>query len=324
MPAEVTETQTERPWLSAIVPSHNGERWLAAALQSVVDQNDPGIEVIVIDSSDTPDSLEIVERYADRLAIRACRRGDLLPWMDKTNFAAAVARGDWICMLHQDDLWLPGRSAAVRRWLAAAPAGVMHLHPSYIVDDAGRRRGLWRCPLPDAGAAVPPQLLLERLLVQNFIAIPAPTIRREAYLAVGGLDAQLWYTADWDLYLKLAAAGEVHYHDQALACYRIHGSSLTSSGSRNLDDFRAQMQTVVERHGARLGAAGRRVRRTAMASIEVNVALAAASQGKFAPLPTAMARILALGPCGMRSYLHASRIVERAYPRLRARLARAL
>ena len=53
----------ERPWLSVIVPSHNGERWLAAALQSVVDQKDGGIEVIVIDGSASDASLEIVDSF---------------------------------------------------------------------------------------------------------------------------------------------------------------------------------------------------------------------------------------------------------------------
>ena len=51
----------EKPWLSVIVPCYNGERWLAAALQSVVDQKDCGIEVIVIDGSVTDASLKIVD-----------------------------------------------------------------------------------------------------------------------------------------------------------------------------------------------------------------------------------------------------------------------
>ena len=318
-------TGAEQPWLSVIVPSHNGERWLPAALQSVADQNDRGIEVVVIDSSDGEGSFDILRRYGDRLPIRACRRLDLLPWTRKTNVAARIARADWICMLHQDDLWLEGRAAAVRQWLEAAPAAVMHLHPAYIVDSAGRRRGVWRCPLADDDAGVPARELLERLLVQNSIAMPAPTIRRAAYLAVGGLDEGLWYTADWDLYLKLARAGPVHYHDRPLAAYRIHGSSLTSSGSRDLDDFRAQMQTVLDRHIGRLGNEERGdVRRVAMASIEVNVALAAASAGKYAALATAMMRLLGLGPRRLRCYLRDSRIIERLRPRMRARLAGAL
>lgn len=307
------------PWLSVIIPSHNGERWLAAALQSVVDQREPGIEVILLDSSAAPTSIEIAGRFHGELDIRIERRPDLLPWPAKTDAGAAMARAPWLCMLHQDDLWLPGRAAALRRWLAADPAAAMHLHPARIIDDAGRRLGLWRCPL--SPGAVPGQLLLGRLLVQNFIATPAPVIRRDAYLRVGGMDATLWYTADWDLYLKLLDAGEVHYHDDALVSYRIHGSSLTSSGSRGLEDFRRQMQTVLDRHIGKLCTRQRQTRRLAQASIDINVALAAASRGSLIPLLRALATLLALGPLQVRRYLHYSRIIERAYPRLRARLA---
>jgi glycosyltransferase involved in cell wall biosynthesis len=122
----------ERPWLSVIVPSHNGEVWLAAALQSVADQKDSGIEVIVIDGSTTEASLKIVDSFADKLLIRAHRRPDLLPWTAKTNFGVEQARGDRICMLHQDDLWLPTRCAEIRRWLCCpirrchAFASVLH------------------------------------------------------------------------------------------------------------------------------------------------------------------------------------------------------
>ena len=324
MPADLMKQRTERPWLSVIMPSHNGDRWLPEALQSVVDQDDGGIEVVVVDSSDASDSLGIVAGFADRLRLQPYRRTDLASWMEKTNFGVEVAAADWICMLHKDDLWLPGRSAAVRQWIAAHPTGTMHLHPAYIVDAGGKRLGRWRCPLPDGASPVPRQLLLERLLVQNFIAVPTPTLRRDAYLAVGGMDKELWYTADWDLYLKLLAKGEVYYHDAALACYRIHGSSLTSSGSRSLGEFRNQMQIVVNRHIGKLAGRQQQTRRLAAASIDLNVGLAAASCGGPMPLLKAMARLLTLGPRGMQRYFRDSRIIERLYPRLRARLAGAL
>jgi len=309
------------PWLSAIVPSHNGERWLAAALQSIAAQGDPGIEVIVLDSSETADSLAIVERFANRLTIRACRRPDLASWMQKTNFGAGIARGDWICMLHQDDLWLPNRCREIARWLARQPAAVMHLHPAYIIDENGKRLGLWRCPLPSGATAVPRETLSERLLVQNFIAIPTPVIRRAAYLEAGGLDEQLWFTADWDLYLRLMFAGEVYYHAEPLACFRIYGNSLTMSGSRSIEDFRQQMEVVRDRHIGKLAARRDETLRIANASIAINVALAAAANGNPARLLAAAAGLLVLGPRGVLRYFRYSRIFERAYPRLRARLA---
>jgi glycosyltransferase involved in cell wall biosynthesis len=312
----------EKPWLSVIVPCYNGERWLAAALQSVVDQKDCGIEVIVIDGSVTDASLKIVDSFADKLLIRAEHRPDLLSWTAKTNFGVEQARGDRICMLHVDDLWLPARCAEIRKWLSTQSDGVMHLHPSYIIDESARRLGLWRCPLPAGGSPIPAHMLIERLVVQNFIGIPAPTIRRDAYLSIGGLDNALWYTADWDLYLKLAAIGSVYYHSTPLACFRVHKNSLTVSGSRNNADFRNQHQVIVDRHADKLSPKARaEILPVAAASFDLNTALAAAMAGQFAPLIKALASILTLGPRGIRRYFYYSRVVDRVFPRLRALVA---
>jgi len=313
---------TEKPWLSVIVPSHNGERWLAAALQSVVDQQDRGIEIIVIDTSTSDESLTIVDSFSDKLRIRAQRRPDLLSWTAKTNFGVEQAQGDRICFLHQDDLWLANRCAEIRRWLSTQSDGVMHLHSSYIIDESARRLGLWCCPLPAGESPVPAHILIERLLVQNFISIPAPTIRRDAYLSVGGLDNALWYTADWDLYLKLAAIGSAYYHSSPLACFRVHKNSLTVSGSRDSVDFRNQHQVIVDRHADKIAPEVRaEILRVAAASIDVNTALATVMAGQLAQMSKALVSILRLGPRGICRYLYYSRIVDRVFPRLRSLVA---
>ena len=312
----------EQPWLSVIVPCRNGERWLAAALQSVVDQKDGGIEVIVIDGSTSDASLKIVDSFSDKLLIRAQRRPDLLSWTAKTNFGVEQARGDRICMLHVDDLWLPNRCFEIRKWLSTQSDGVLHLHPSYIIDDSGGRLGLWRCPLPAGDSPVPTHMLIERLLVQNFIGIPSPTIRRDAYLSVGGLDNALWYTADWDLYVKLAATGSVYYHSSPLACFRVHKNSLTISGSRNSADFRNQHQAIVDRHADKLSPEARaEILPIAAASFDLNTALAAAMAGQSNQIGKALISMLMLGPRGIRRYFYYSRIVDRMFPRLRALVA---
>jgi glycosyltransferase involved in cell wall biosynthesis len=310
------------PWLSVVIPSHDGERWLAQALQSLVDQHDDGVECIVIDSSATPATLQIAQGFSRQLSIATHRRPDLPAWTAKINFGAALAQAGHLCILHQDDLWRPGRSLQLRQWLQASPDGLLYLHPSLIIDQRGRVLGTLRCPLPSDGAHVPNALLLERLLVQNFVAIPAPTIRRDAYLAVAGMDVPLWYTADWDLYFKLAMAGPVYYRDEPMTCFRIHADSLTISGSRNAEDFRLQLQTVIERYAPYLPVSSQKaVLSAARAALEVNVALAAAQNGDASKLLAACLRVAALGPAGMRRFLRDSRLLERVIPRLRARLA---
>jgi glycosyltransferase involved in cell wall biosynthesis len=307
----------EKPWLSVITPCRNGQRWLAAALQSIVDQREPGIEVVFVDASSDRGSLEIVESFSDQLNIRAFHRTDL-SYQAGTNFGVAQASADHICILHVDDLWLPDRCAQLRKWLSAQSDAVMHLHPCYIINEAGKRLGIWRCPLPN-DTPVPTRTLFERLLIQNFISTPTITVRRDAYLTVGGLDDSLWFTADWDFYLKIAMIGDVFYHSDPLACYRVHKNSLTVLGSKDSADFRNQYRIVVDRHLEKLSPDSRKeVLRVAVASIEVNTALAAVLAGKFRQIATAFVAILTLGPRGIRQYFFCSRIVDQLIPRVRA------
>jgi glycosyltransferase involved in cell wall biosynthesis len=312
-----------RPWLSVVMPSYRGEQWIRAALQSLASQAGDTIEVLVIDGSPTRTTLDIAAEFAGRLRLRLFERPDLESWHAKTNFGVAAAEADHLCWLGVDDVWLPGRAAAARRWIDAAPRTALHLAPCAVIDETGRRLGVWRCPFrPNAAISGP--CMLERLLVQNFIAAPAPVFRKDAWQACGGLDQTLWYTADWDIWLKLAALGTGFYHDEVTIGFRIHAGSLTTTGSRDSAGFMQQMQTVLDRHLPAFKGNAAAVARAAGASIKVNAALAAAAQGHYAALGTAAAAILALGPFGMRRYFRDSRITERVLPRLRARLSGSL
>ena len=161
----------------------------------------------------------------------------------------------------------------------------------------------------------------ERLIVQNFIAAPAPVFRRDAWLACGGADEDLWYTADWDVWLKLAGLGPVRYHNLITVGFRIHASSLTATGSRNPLDFAEQMHIVLARHLPNVGGGSKKIEKAAHASIVVNTALASAAAGDVSGLLRAARAVLRLGPSGIFLYLRDSRILDRVASRLRAKLA---
>lgn len=310
------------PWLSVVIPSYCGERWIEIALQSLVDEAQEGIEVLLIDGSPTPATLDVAHRFTGRLRLRTFSRADLESWQAKTNFGVEMAEAPHVCWLGVDDVWLPGRATAARAWIDAAPDTALHLASSYIINQHGRRLGAWRCPLP-AEVDLSPRRVIERLLVQNFVAAPAPIFRRDAWLQRGGVDADLWYTADWDVWLKLAALGPTRYHALPTVGFRIHGGALTVTGSRRATDFAEQMNIVLSRHLGMLGGAAG-VERAARVSIIVNSALAASAGGDRGKLLHAGLEVLRLGPFGMRRYVRDSRIFERIMPRIRARLAGAL
>ena len=109
------------------MPVHNGERYLAQALGSILQEGADGYEVIAVDDGSSDSSAEILAYWERRLPLRRiARRGG--NWVAATNAGLREARGDYVCFLHQDDLWLPGRLAAIRAEAALAPT--LFLHPA--------------------------------------------------------------------------------------------------------------------------------------------------------------------------------------------------
>jgi glycosyltransferase involved in cell wall biosynthesis len=309
------------PWLSVLMPTYNGARYVAEALRSVAAAGASDVEVIVVDDGSTDQTLAIVESFADRLALRIATPARTGNWVAGTNHAIGLARGSYLCSLHQDDYWLPGRLERLRAEVARHGDAALIVHPVRFIDAAGRDLGTWRCPLPEEQGRVDPALLVSRLLVQNFLSMPAPLFSRAAAAAVGGLDEDLWYTADWDLWLKLAGAGPCLYVPQVLACFRIHPASQTASRSADAVEFRRQLELVLRRHLppflASQARGGSRLARVAEFSVDVNTALAAAAHGQRPAWGPLAWRALKLGPRGWRQYWRDSRIGERVCSRMR-------
>ena len=307
------------PRLSVVMPVHEGEAYLDAALASLPDDPTGLIEVIALDSSAQPLCRSIVERHADRLTLRYVHMPHIASWTAKTNRAVAMARASHVAMLHQDDLWLPGRLQRIFSALDAEPDAALLLTAAIIIDDCGRMLGRWRCPLDSRDSWDGPAVM-ERLLIQNFVALPSAVLRRDLWLQIGGLDESLWYTPDWDLYIKAASHGRVRYIAEPTVAFRIHGGSQTVLGSRKPADFLAQMEIVIARHAdAIAGPRAAGVRRIAAASARINALLAEAMHGRKAALLTVLRELAGLGPFGLHRYLRDSRIVERVLPRVQAR-----
>lgn len=308
------------PWLAVVMPVHNGADYLETALDSLVAESCHGVQIIIIDSSGDDRCTRIVERFQEKLSIDYSYRPDAKPWPIKTNIAVQSTPAPLVCMLHQDDIWLPGRLKWIWETVSSFPDMSMYLSPSYIIDSRGRRLGLWRCPLAEKKIWGRGEIL-ERLLVQNFIAIPTPVISRESWIAVGGMDENLWYTADWDLYLKLSRINDVFYNPVPTASFRIHTQSLTVKGSKEIVQFRKQINSVIERHIWFVPMDRREsILKLSKSSMAINVALAAAMAGK---LQVAFQSILDDFRFNLKDSFKLiiySRLFERVVPRLLAKL----
>jgi len=299
------------------MPTYNGEKFISAALESVCSQYSDRMELIVVDDGSSDRTLEIVSNFRENLPIRLITPGRIGSWVAVTNLGLREATGEWACFLHQDDLWLPGRIE--RLWSEMEKAkGALVLHNAIFVGPDGRRLGPWTCPLSQG--IVPADEFVEHLLVQNFIAIPSPVFRRTSAIDSGGLDEDLWFTADWDLWLRLGATGPVRFISEMLSAFRVHSTSQTSARIVGPGEWKEQSATVLERHLPKWASGGNRnglVERVARASIAVNSILSAASRGEPVEPSRVLLQLLALGPRGWHRYLRDSRIVQRVGSRLK-------
>ena len=303
------------PWLSVIVPTYNGSKYIRQTLDSILSQGDPGIEIIAIDDGSTDETVELLNQYSGKLNLRVISRGRVGNWVANTNYGMSLAAGEYVCFLHQDDYWLPSRLKKLKSLTLSYPQAVLLLHSSYFVDKRNRVTGSWTCPFPRRTGLVSAEYVFRRLVVQNFIAIPAPIFKRQACIDAGGLDESLWYTADWKFWLKISTLGDWVYHPEPLAAFRIHEESQTISGSAAGRNHTAQMKAVLK---MALPAVQQNdpLRRLARYSVHVNHSLAHYFYGGKFPARRLLMHGFSLGPIGLLRYFRYSRIVERVTARL--------
>jgi glycosyltransferase involved in cell wall biosynthesis len=311
------------PWLSVLIPTYNGGTFLPFALNSIVTQSDENIECLIIDDGSTDATLEIVEAYQKKLTIKVLERERNGNWVANTNYGLSFAQGDYVCFLHQDDLWFRDRLRIMKAYIEQFPQVGFFVHASHFIDIAGNNLGPWRCPLPAAPVIIKPAVMTGKLLVQNFISVPAPIFKRELALEAGGLDESLWYTADWDLWLKLTIASDSLYCSKALSGFRIHAGSQTVMRSADQDQFLHQLESVSQKY-ARLWDAPesdkKKVAKISSFSIEINTALAGSFHGRKINPVKILGSFLKLGPSGWVRFCTDSRISERTFARLLAQL----
>jgi glycosyltransferase involved in cell wall biosynthesis len=299
------------------MPTLNGAAFLREALASVERENDSGIHCIVIDGGSTDETLSIANEFASRMPLAIHERADSPGWVWSTNRALEMAQSPHCCMLHQDDLWLPGRSDVLKDILGSAPKLALVAHSVRYVDRAGRDVGRLSAPWRAWPNRLEADEAVSRLLVQNFVSLPGAVFRTQEARACGGLDESLWYTADWDFWLKLARRGEVAYLSKDLAAFRLHPASQTARGSVDESAFRKQLETVLERHSMQVRDKAS-VRNAAALSVSINVALAQESHGHAADWGSIALQALRAGPLALLRFVRDSRLSARVRSRIRA------
>lgn len=202
------------PLVSIVTPTYNQAEFLAATLDSMLAQDYPNIEYIVLDDGSTDSTSTVLKRYNGR--IHWAQHANV--GQSRTlNKAWSKARGKYFGYLSSDDLLLPHAISTLVNALEMQPDSLVAYGDFDLIDAAGRR----------TGGVQSPEYNYQRM-VEELICPPGPgaIFRRSLFDQIGGWNEELRKIPDFDYWLRAGRIGDFVRVPKVLAQYRVHEESM--------------------------------------------------------------------------------------------------
>lgn len=207
--------------VSVVIPVHNGERYVAATLDSILAQTCPPLEIIVVDDASSDTTPQILSSYAAHIEV--IRHDAASGPARARNEGIRRARGQFIAFLDADDLWEPEKIERQLQFAAEhTDFGILTTDVLWFDDDGAiLQRSLKQSYPVESG------YIVEKLLRHNWITTSATLIPRDVLLEVGGFDERPCRLGeDWVLWMHIASKHPVYFLDEVLTRRRVHADSL--------------------------------------------------------------------------------------------------
>jgi glycosyltransferase involved in cell wall biosynthesis len=220
-----------KPWVSVICTNYNQQDYIDEALQSVVDQDYPNVELIVIDNGSTDDSVARIAKFVHHHSSVQFVQNRVNVGLNRSfNQGLAIAQGRYVIDLSADDVLLPGRIADQVAYFEelAGPYAVVFSNAAYI--DANGNLLAHHYPVDERGRAlapVPSGNVFKPILESYFICTPTMMMRRDVLNELGGYDETLAYE-DFDFWVRSARIYHYAYLDKVLTHKRQTPNSLST------------------------------------------------------------------------------------------------
>ncbi|MGZ9166956.1 MAG: glycosyltransferase family 2 protein [Anaerolineales bacterium] len=199
--------------VSIVTPSYNQAPYLEQTIQSVLGQDYPRIEYIVIDGGSTDTSVEIIKKYADRLVYWTSEKDS--GQAEAINKGFAHATGEIVAWLNSDDYYMLNTVSVAVRCFEQNPDVTMVYGNMLAVDGDGQALNVLKYK----------QLSLEDLLCFQIIGQPSVFFRRSALEKVGTLEPTFHFMLDHHLWIRLAQQGRILHVPQVWSAARYHAEA---------------------------------------------------------------------------------------------------
>lgn len=211
-------TDKNLPTVTVITPAYNQADFLRDTIESVLSQDYPNIEYVVLDDGSTDETPKILAEYGDRFVWETHANMGQTATINK---GWAMTSGEIITWLNSDDTFYDSSSVrqAVEYLLEHSDVGIVfgdsmfteadgtELEPSRPVKDFTYKKMVVNC--------------------ENSISQPSAFIRREIIEKVGDLDPKFYYFMDWDFWLRAGIYYNIEHLDAIWSTYRLHAESKT-------------------------------------------------------------------------------------------------
>lgn len=207
------------PLVTIVTPSFNQGHFIAATIESVLSQDYPRIEYIIMDGGSTDSTAEVASRYEGRLTfISEKDRGQT----HAINKGFQRARGEIVAWLNSDDTLLPGAVSTAVNALRENPGAAAIYGDGYQIDYDGKVKQKF--------PATEPFNLWKLTFVIDYILQQSVFFRKERVEAAGWLDESLHFGMDWDILVRLGKRWGLVYVPEALGCLREYAEAKSFAG----------------------------------------------------------------------------------------------
>lgn len=231
------------PLISIVIPSFNKAKYIGKTLDSIVSQDYPNFEVIIMDGGSTDGTLKIIEKYANKYPglIRYESKKDKGQW-DAINKGFTKAKGKILAYINADDLYMPGAFAKIERLYRLNIDALWFAGRGNVIDNKGNRIAVWPTRYKNLLLYLNTYFLL---LTTNYLMQPSVFITKTAWQRFSPFTGSKNFVMEYDLWLKIAKVKMPITTGKYLSSFRIEESTITKNSS---DLLLAEDEKILRKH----------------------------------------------------------------------------
>jgi hypothetical protein len=251
------------PQVSIGIPTYNGAKYLRESVDSVLAQTFNDFELVLIDDCSSDETWPIAEEYA-RLdpRVSAIRNSKTLGLVGNFNRCLESTKGRYVCVWHQDDVMMPQNIEKKFALLEAHPqVGFVHSNVLTIDEQGHVLSQHWEADSTRDYICIGKEFF--RRMIEpgkNYVCCPSVLARRECYETLGEFRRELYFTCDWEMWMRLSLYYDVGCLGEPLVQFRRHRGSESYRIEGTIPEIEQELLAkclVLADHGHRIPDAGK-------------------------------------------------------------------